>query len=74
MIEAEPHHAGMLGDLVSRAIAEGKAKLCEDDTLLIDTLEGSMICRPGDWIICGVKGEYYPCRNDIFEQTYEAVS
>ena len=39
----------------------------------IHTLEGEMIARPGDWIIRGVKGEYYPCKPDIFEQTYEPV-
>lgn len=37
----------------------------------IDTLEGEMQVRPGDWIITGVKGEHYPCKPDIFEMTYE---
>ena len=39
----------------------------------IPTLEGTMICNVGDWIIRGVKGEYYPCKPDIFEMTYEPV-
>lgn len=39
--------------------------------LPITTLEGTMKAMPGDWIIKGVKGEYYPCKNDIFEATYE---
>lgn len=39
----------------------------------IDTLEGGHIVCPGDWIITGVKGEYYPCKPDIFEATYERV-
>jgi hypothetical protein len=39
----------------------------------IDTLEGGHIVCPGDWIIKGVKGEYYPCKPDIFEATYELV-
>ena len=39
----------------------------------IDTLEGGHIVCPGDWIITGVKGEFYPCKPDIFEQTYEPV-
>ena len=39
----------------------------------IDTLEGGHIVCPGDWIITGVKGEHYPCKPDIFEQTYEAA-
>ena len=39
----------------------------------IDTLEGGHIVCPGDWIITGVQGEYYPCKPDIFELTYEPV-
>jgi hypothetical protein len=42
-------------------------------TLGIPTLEGVMTAQPGDWIIRGVAGEIYPCKPDIFEQTYEAV-
>ena len=37
----------------------------------ISTLEGILGACSGDWIIKGVKGEFYPCRNDIFELTYE---
>ncbi len=37
----------------------------------IDTLEGGYIVCPGDWIITGVKGEHYPCKQDIFEATYD---
>lgn len=39
----------------------------------IHTLEGGHEVTPGDWIITGVKGEHYPCKPDIFEQTYEAA-
>lgn len=39
----------------------------------IDTLEGGHIVCPGDYIIKGVQGEFYPCKPDIFEQTYERV-
>jgi hypothetical protein len=39
----------------------------------IDTLEGEMQVTPGDWIITGVKGEFYPCKDEIFKLTYEAV-
>jgi hypothetical protein len=41
--------------------------------LKIQTLEGVMKARLGDWIIKGVAGEFYPCKSDIFEATYEAV-
>ena len=40
----------------------------------IDTLEGGHNVCPGDWIITGVQGERYPCKADIFEATYDAVS
>ena len=40
-------------------------------SLRIATLEGDHECRPGDWIIKGVQGEFYPCKPDIFEETYE---
>lgn len=39
----------------------------------IDTLEGTMTAEVDDWIIRGVKGEFYPCKPDIFEATYEQV-
>jgi hypothetical protein len=41
--------------------------------LIIPTLEGDMRAEPGDWIIRGVQGEFYPCKPDIFEATYERV-
>lgn len=46
---------------------------CDLRTLEIDTLEGTMTAQPGDWIIRGVKGEFYPCKPDIFEATYVPV-
>ncbi len=46
----------------------------EDITAVeIETLEGRMFAAPGDYIIKGIKGELYPCKPDIFEQTYEKV-
>ena len=41
--------------------------------IAINTPEGVMLAKPGDWIIQGVKGELYPCKPDVFEQTYEIV-
>ncbi len=40
---------------------------------IIKTLEGSMIVNPGDWIITGIEGEKYCCKNSIFQKTYEKV-
>lgn len=44
-----------------------------DRGVVIGTLEGEMTASPGDWVIRGVKGEFYPCKPDIFEATYELV-
>ena len=41
--------------------------------IYIETPEGTMRADRGDWIIQGVQGEFYPCKPDIFEATYEAV-
>lgn len=43
----------------------------QDGSLSIATLEGEMRADVGDWVIRGVKGEFYPCKDDIFRQTYE---
>ncbi len=41
--------------------------------VIIETLEGVMSASPGDYIIKGVQGEFYPCKPDIFESTYDPV-
>lgn len=46
----------------------------DNPVIKIETLEGVMEASVGDYIIRGVKGEYYPCKPDIFEQTYEPVT
>ena len=45
----------------------------DNSEIIISTLEGDMRCSLNDYIIKGVKGEFYPCKPDIFEATYEAV-
>lgn len=52
---------------------EGVERDCMGE-YFIRTLKGVMAVTPGDWIICGVAGEVYPCKPMIFEQTYEKVS
>lgn len=44
-----------------------------DKEMIIHTLEGDMKASIGDYIITGVNGEQYPCKSDIFLQTYEEV-
>jgi hypothetical protein len=58
---------------------EAVAEWCEaaavgDQGVYINTLEGQMRAGFGDWIIRGVKGEFYPCKPDIFAATYEEVA
>ena len=55
--------------------SEGKVSGWFDDAyhLAVDTLEGTMRAGVGDWIIQGVAGEFYPCKPDIFEQTYQVA-
>lgn len=43
------------------------------EEIRIETLEGVMTGKVGDWLITGVNGEKYPCRNDIFLKTYDPV-
>ena len=52
---------------------EGNAKQNDDGTITIHTLEGDHIAIVTDYIIKGVKGEFYPCKEDIFEQTYDII-
>lgn len=65
-------------DWLRNAIESGRIRLSSRDArdyavLGIDTPEGTMECSPGDWIIRGVKGEVYPCKDEIFKLTYEPV-
>lgn len=50
---------------------KGDEPPCE---LFIKTLEGNMVASVRDYIIQGVNGEFYPCKPDIFEKTYEVVA
>ena len=52
----------------------GQNTLCSDLSIVISTLEGDMVAQKGDYIIKGVQGEFYPCKPDIFNSTYEVVS
>jgi hypothetical protein len=51
----------------------GNGRVGDTYKVLIETLEGDMAADYGDYIIKGVKGEFYPCKPDIFEATYEQV-
>ena len=61
------------GVIVPSPVLEPTEANLTGEYLQIKTLEGTMTAIVGDWIIRGVKGEFYPCKPDIFEATYEAV-
>ncbi len=52
---------------------KNRKTLWEDGEIDIFTLEGTMRANVGDWIIRGVQGEFYPCKPEIFEATYELL-
>lgn len=57
---------GFLGAETTRVSYENP----DAPVIKIETLEGTMTAQVGDWIIKGVKGEFYPCKHDIFQSTY----
>lgn len=45
----------------------------EEWSVTIPTREGDMTASPGDWVIRGIQGEFYPCKPDVFAATYEVL-
>lgn len=83
MIEAVQWNGGNLKEIIDfTGLHESAHKwtwyeyeqVVKEGGLKIFTLEGPLMATPGDWIIKGVKGEFYPCKPDIFEATYEPVN
>ncbi len=77
--DGPPDEEGKIVRYFRRPDIDGNAPCSECSRIFhehgwIDTLEaGHRVC-PGDWIITGIANERYPCKPDIFEQTYELVS
>ena len=74
VIEAVQWKGDNLGEVLT--LDTGGKRLIEKhwtEQLCIATLEGEMRANLNDWIIKGVKGEVYPCKPDIFKETYEKV-
>ncbi len=65
------------GDNTNEVLGFGKGKIKYrrfiDEELYVKTLEGELRASKGDYIIKGVRGEFYPCKPDIFEKIYEEV-
>jgi len=67
-IQYDGFHTGKLNNFCGDKIVEPV-----DGSPFIRTLEGDMIISKGDYVIKGVNGEFYPCKPEIFEKTYEKV-
>lgn len=73
-IKSARRYPAALGEkLTERALKEMGRPTLPPTYGLIETLEGRMTVDDGDWVITGVKGEKYPCKPDIFAETYEAA-
>jgi hypothetical protein len=80
VIEAMQFKFGMDSEAVNQFIGDSSQEFSfttgDGESLIgieIETLEGTMAVSPDDWIIKGIKGEFYPCKPDIFAASYEAA-
>ena len=72
VVEAELYDGTKIS--IAKVLALGDGIRVRHNHLVIRTLEGDHRADIGDWIIRGVKGELYPCKPDIFKQTYEGIN
>jgi hypothetical protein len=73
LVGGAPEWIAAVGEDLDQApatVADGHVAF-HGEHLFIGTREGTMCASPGDWIICGVAGEIYPCKPEIFAATYE---
>ena len=73
VIEAIRWTGANVDEVLGFILTKGEARRGLNNVIYIDTLEGTMAADKGDWVIKGVKGEFYPCKPDIFEATYESI-
>lgn len=73
IIEAVQLQVGEKSQMQILEFTKGHATLGGNGRMVIPTMEGEMMANIGDFIIKGLKGEFYPCKPDIFEATYEKV-
>lgn len=67
---------GKLPELVDRAVKAGTISFYDDPggkLIKIITLEGVLTASPESWLICGIKGEFYPCDPEVFAETYDPL-
>lgn len=68
-----PERLEELSNFIDNQLLRVDYKNPDKPVLKLQTLEGERLASVGDYVIKGVKGEYYPCKPDIFEMTYEPV-
>lgn len=73
VIEAIQWTGNNVDEILGFILAKASAYRPVGNSIAIETLEGTMIADRSDWVIKGIKGEFYPCKSDIFEATYEKV-
>lgn len=73
VIDAVQYTGANVPEIISFTEGQAIKNGGKSDYMTIPTLEGDHTATTGDWIIKGVNGEFYPCKPDIFEKTYEAV-
>ena len=73
VIEAVQHEGNNLEEIEEFFGEHQELNIDNTGRILINTLEGEMAANLKDWIIKGINGEFYPCKPDIFEKTYESV-
>ena len=73
VIEAIQWTGDNLNEIIKFMKFSNRTRTVYRDKIIIYTLEGAMTASIGDYIIKGVSGEFYPCKPDIFEKTYEKV-
>lgn len=62
-----------IGEVIDFLIQGKVHHLIKQEGIIIRTLEGDMLAVPGDYIIKGIKSEFYPCKSQIFEASYEPL-
>jgi hypothetical protein len=73
VIEAMQYSGANVQEIIAFTGGQAIKNGGKSDYMTIPTLEGDHIATTGDFIIKGIKGEFYPCKPDIFEATYEEV-
>jgi len=67
------NNSNEIDDFVGETLFKNMNGTNEVEEIIIPTLEGELYAAKGDFIIKGIKGEFYPCKPDIFEKTYECI-